>query len=248
MDSSKVGTAWNADFSSLSRIFAPYAALAQEFSAHAAWPEIDTYNALARRSALTNAVGVPLTFVESAPKPSRRKRNAPPAPPYEQTIFERAEVPTRRHSWHDFFNMLVWNLVPRSKAALNERQCLVARGKTRTREQDRLAIFDEGGMIVAEPRGILPDGLESNGIATSPWSVVVGHAVHESVIMGNRDIRLMALVIVKEPGFFTRPLVEQIAEADTDVARFIGAGAFAPDAAPRADGAFFSHALLRDLG
>lgn len=239
------GHGWNAGFPDLSRIFAPFATLDHGFGRLAAWPGLAEFNALARRRDLRNAAGLPLTFVQAAPKRRRARRplDAAAMPSYEQQILSRGEVPTRRESWHDFFNMLVWNLLPRAKAALNERQVAQADGsKERTREQDRLAMFDEGGAIAVVPPGRLPDGRDANQPAPPPWLVVAGHAVYEAVVKENDDIRLLTCFLAKEPAFFAKTLAEQLAEVDADVAQAIRAGAFAFDGPTR-----FAGILLKDL-
>lgn len=236
---------WNAGFHDLSRIFAPLASLQHGLESCAQWPELADFNALARDRTLTNAAGMPLSFVESAPKRRRRRKSeAPPALSYEEQIFHHAKVPTRRHSWHDFFNMLVWVLLPQTKAALNERQVSEARGsKTRTREQDRLAMFDEGGAIAVVPHGILPAGLASNVLtATPPWLVVAGHAVYESVVTEERGIRLLTLVLTKSPAFFAQSFAAQRHEVDAEAAAAIRSGSFALDG-----GAPLTGVLLKDL-
>src|SRR5262245_61513973 len=105
----KVATRWASDFQDHSRIFAPFATLRHGFEESSDWPDLSAYNALARRRQVANARGMPLTFVAQELKPGRRRRRTAPKPvPYEQVIYERAEVPTRPASWHDFFNMLAW--------------------------------------------------------------------------------------------------------------------------------------------
>ncbi|MBS0570910.1 MAG: DUF3025 domain-containing protein, partial [Proteobacteria bacterium] len=71
---------------------------------------------------------------------------------YEQRIFERGEIATREHNWHDLLNALVWLRYPKLKRALNARQVgEIARmgAKQRSRAQQALTHFDESGVIVA---------------------------------------------------------------------------------------------------
>jgi len=94
------------------------------------------------------------------------------APGYEARIVLAGEVPTRVASWHDFLNALVWASFPRAKRALTARLhgFAAARGRgNRSREEDFLALFDEGGVVIQ-------GGAE----------IVFGHALFEHWIRGER--------------------------------------------------------------
>jgi hypothetical protein len=168
------GGSWRADFAELSPIFSPLATLAAAFRDFDHWPTHADYDRLAQSN------GLSLRFVPSAPKGRRKQKKTAAAPmPYEEHVFRRREVPTRAASWHDFFNMLVWNLFPETKAALNERQILGREpGVVRTREQDRLAMFDEGGVVL---------------FGDDP--VVFGHAIYENAITGGSSCNALPLAV-----------------------------------------------------
>jgi len=70
---------------------------------------------------------------------------------YEQRIAERGDIATREGNWHDLLNALIWLRHGALKQALNRRQIAeIARmgTKQRSRPQDALTQFDEGGVIV----------------------------------------------------------------------------------------------------
>jgi hypothetical protein len=100
----------------------------------------------------------PLRFVPAPPRARRRGQPIDLATLYEGRIVLAGEVPTREGDWHDLFNALAFCAFPRAKWALHARQyriyaSRVAPGATRlpgarTREQDALALFDEGGIVV----------------------------------------------------------------------------------------------------
>ena len=79
--------------------------------------------------------------------------------------------------WHDFLNALVWATFPRAKLALHRRQHAaierwIPPGATqlpnaRTREQDALALVDEGGVLLCEDR-----------------TFFFGHALFEGLVFG----------------------------------------------------------------
>jgi hypothetical protein len=123
---------------------------------------------------------------------------------YEGRIVEAHEVPTRPDDWHDLFNALAFCAFPRAKWALHERQYRIYAGRlspsatrlpgARTREQDALALFDEGGLLVSvqpEARALVPDdpdeldralsALVQRGLA---WAVPFGHALYEHLVAG----------------------------------------------------------------
>ena len=75
---------------------------------------------------------------------------------YEERI-RLGRLSTRERNWHDLFNALVWLRWPRTKRALNLRQCedIASIGKRqRTRGQCALTHFDEAGAVVlcSDPR------------------------------------------------------------------------------------------------
>jgi hypothetical protein len=70
--------------------------------------------------------------------------------PYERRVFESSAL-TVRPDWHDLFNVLVWCVFPRAKAALNRRH-VIEMGhelpRKRGRARDALTQFDEDGVVV----------------------------------------------------------------------------------------------------
>jgi hypothetical protein len=129
---------------------------------------------------------------------------------YEGRVFDRGEVPSRPRCWHDFFNMLCWATFPRTKAALNRRQravltrlgldTLARLPNARTREQDALALLDEGGCAVVT-EAPLGDALAQGAWHTiaravgdgTAQVVVLGHAVYEHLVTGNTLVRALPI-------------------------------------------------------
>lgn len=121
----------------------------------------------------------PLRFVPSPKKPRRRKErvSVDAASSYDGSIALRREVPTRDADLHDHCNFLAWLLFPRSKRAIHERQyrakeAWIPSGAARlpgarTREQDALTLFDEGGVVTL------------GASATPRVRIVFGHALLE---------------------------------------------------------------------
>jgi hypothetical protein len=150
--------------------FAPLQGALEPFRNHRDWPSLDDWNA-----AFPNVVskgGARIRFVAQPPK--RRQRNLEDL--YDERIFVRGEVPSRERGWHDFFNMLVWATFPAIKVAINARQRAALRARVtpdmtklpgaRTREQDALAMLDEGGVMLVDGR-----------------QVILGHAIYEHLVL-----------------------------------------------------------------
>jgi len=110
---------------------------------------------------------------------------------YEVRIAARREVPTRPGNLHDLCNALAWAAFPASKWALT---CLVAAAQrsrvpsgarrlpgSRTPAHDRLALIDEGGVLVAGAAdGDAPEALASGRAR----ALVFGHALVEHALTG----------------------------------------------------------------
>jgi hypothetical protein len=70
---------------------------------------------------------------------------------YEQIIFEEDVIPTRKHSWHDFFNGLVWLQFPQTKTYLNHLHIseINSHGlKPRSKVRNHITHFDECGVVL----------------------------------------------------------------------------------------------------
>lgn len=144
------------------------------------WPNLDELTAAAAEAGARTATGHRLRFVDAPPRRRRRMAgDTRTGPDYELRVYNFGEVQTRLRNWHDFFNALAWLIFPHTKAALNRRQVegwdptLI-----RTREQDRLAMFDEGGVILVGDNVLL-----------------FGHALMESLVLGINRVRGMAFMI-----------------------------------------------------
>jgi hypothetical protein len=136
------------------------------------WPPVSSYR---------RAFGARPPAVEFTPAKGRpRRRVLRPVERYDASIVNRRVVPTRPRHWHDLFNALVWATFPLAKTALHARQharicARLARadGRTtlRSREEDALAMIDEGGVLtLAGPGG--------------PRRLLFGHALYEGLVLG----------------------------------------------------------------
>lgn len=70
---------------------------------------------------------------------------------YEQVIFEDHAIPTRRESWHDFFNGIIWLQFPQTKTYLNRLHIseINTHGlDPRTKARNHITHFDECGIVL----------------------------------------------------------------------------------------------------
>ena len=232
---------WDPTVWTTSWLFWPVRHAARRFEAHAGWPALAEYDGVV-------APFAPMRFVAAPPRRRRRGRGAPSLElQYDARIHQRGEVPCRRASWHDFFNALVWTAFPRAKAALHARQyrTVAARGRdergfpaARTREQDALALLDEGGALVlcadAAADSLCAElGATGAGASALPQLVaagqatvaVFGHALYEHMARGDATARAAAFVVAaatvpREPARRLRLLDAALAAAIDDPASF----------------------------
>jgi Protein of unknown function (DUF3025) len=133
---------------------------------------------------------------------------------YEVRIASRREVPTRADNAHDLLNALAWAAFPASKWALTCRLAEAQRARlaerpwrmpgSRTRGHDRLALLDEGGILIAcgaaAPSPTSEAALAAALAAGQTRALVFGHALLEHALAGRLDVWGAALCFrVDEP-------------------------------------------------
>ena len=139
-------------------------------------------------------------------------RFVPPSnadPYYEIHVFETGHVHTRSDNRHDLFNALAWLTFPKTKARINAMHAVEIprerqdNGGRRGRLRDMLAIFDEGGAIVACGTDV------AELVRRARWSelflerhsdlriMVIGHAVLEQALAPHP--RITCKVIFADP-------------------------------------------------
>ncbi len=211
---------------------APFAPLAEAIARLPAdrWPGHADLDALA--AGITTQDGQALRFV------------APAGPgdgelPYELRIAASGAVPTRPRNWHDLFNALAWVAFPRTKARINARHAalLTERGEAETRrrgpERDALALFDEGGVIVAcdDPALLaLIAGREWKELFWRRRAEVIarmrffafGHALHEKMLEPYVGIVAKTVFVRVDRVFLRMAPPAQRAVVDARVATHLG--------------------------
>lgn len=224
----------------------PLTAAAEHFAHHEDWPLFADFNAAYR--ALTADQGVAeLSFGANVRKQDKRVAGRIVLSAlYDARISLAHEVPTRERDWHDLLNMLCFSTFPRSKLALHSRQyaCLAQRitdndsrlPNRRSREQDALTLFDEGGVVlVADEAAALqlaaaePLGREALSLALCGARrlrvVPFGHALFEHEIEGIRCPGGATLVLTvpslwAEQASFLREVDQALVQRISDPACF----------------------------
>ncbi|HVY25927.1 MAG TPA: DUF3025 domain-containing protein [Polyangiaceae bacterium] len=168
------------------------------------WPEPAQYDELA--SAVPQAPGVTLPrFVVENRQALQR------AGGYENHVATLSAVPTRPHSWHDFFNMSVWGHFPRLRWALNALHVDDAAGPADPRNrrapaQNLAATLDETGMLVASTSRSLLEELRALRFKVVFWErrtellattrfYLVGHGLLESLLTPHPRLAARSLLL-----------------------------------------------------
>jgi hypothetical protein len=185
-----------------------------------AWPSVAEID-----RALAPLAGVRFVAGDKARPRRRRERPIDPAELYEIRVAERREVPTRADCAHDLLNALAWAAFPAAKWALATRLADAQRARLaddawrlpgrRTRAHDRLALLDEGGILIAAGS---PDAC----------GLVFGHALVEHALAGRLDVWGAAIALPVDP---SRPGL--CARLDAALADALADGAFLATPWPR---------------
>lgn len=116
---------------------------------------------------------------------------------YEQKVYEAGLVNTRENNWHDFFNYIVWQKFPKTKATINQLQYQDFQtqqfAKKRTPRQNFLTQFDESGVIILSDNDELISLLRHHQWRELFWDkrellqeqmqfIVFGHAIYEKLL------------------------------------------------------------------
>lgn len=197
----KSGQLWDPRCLERSALLGELRALAEPLLRGADWPSLEACGAFVEAERRQRAPELaPVRFA-----PSRARRRSQPidiAELYDGRIALHGEVPCLGTSYHDLLNVLVWAAFPRTKRALHARQYRALEAwlppaaarlpNRRTREQDALALFDEGGSVLVVPRG---GALELQ----SARILLFGHAVMEHLCFETSGLSSAALVVEVEP-------------------------------------------------
>lgn len=206
------GQIWDLDRLTPQPALEPFEPLLAELARFREFPDMEALGRWVEATREAHAPELePLRFVELQPRSRRARRGVVELSAlYDARITCLREVPCLSQSYHDLFNALMFKAFPRAKRALHARQYNALTGwieagaeqlpGRRTREQDALTLFDEGGSVVLCPsylqdefaRGVrLP--LAEAGAASR--IVLFGHALFEHLTEGRVGLRSSARVL-----------------------------------------------------
>ena len=190
-----------------------------------AFPDVPTLDARLL-APLRDVSGHAFEHVLELQQPTPKRRDSKKQPPkgvaslYDLRITDARRIPTRERSWHDVMNAIVFAAFPSTKTALHARQAgelsrhFATNGKlpnARSRLQDVLALFDEGGVVlfgdgasVARAHPALLEGGEVLGAMVKERrlrAVVFGHAILEHAILGAPLPRAAPVLVEDDDAF-----------------------------------------------
>lgn len=209
---------WDASVWTRFPALASTAAAASGFAHHTDFPTCLELSALVR--SYRSAGGAGLSFERQ----TKKKRVTSLAQAYDARIFHEGAIPTREGSWHDLFNALTWVSFPTAKRWVNARQYAAlaevfgARGtmpRSRTREQDALAMLDEGALLLVTTKAsesALRGALFANDqprvhaliAGGEVLTLVFGHALAEHTVSSESMVRGLPVVLPVAAGSFER--------------------------------------------
>lgn len=198
------------------------------------WPSVVQLGDVLTARGVRNARGLRVRTELQAPR--TRARGAAEAlrcrdALYDARIDGEGVLPTRSRSYHDLFNALVWATFPRAKAAISARQHAIWERtlpptftrlpSARTREQDALAMLDEGGLLLATPpeaarevAALVSAGdllaLEARAREGALVGLVFGHAVHEHFVSSDAPVRAATVVLPLQPPLWEPSIVARV--------------------------------------
>ncbi|MBC3764485.1 DUF3025 domain-containing protein [Neptunicella marina] len=160
---------------------------------------------------------------------------------YEQIIFQQHQIPTRIHSWHDWFNACIWLAFPQSKSLINQQHIedIDQFGlNPRTKRRNHLTHLDECGVLIVHSDSNIPDLLREHQWHQAFWqqrkqwgtqisALVYGHANLEMLLNPFIGLTGKWVEIKVEADFWQLETEQQQHITDSLLAEKLKANAFA---------------------
>lgn len=231
---------WTPDFVSRSPIFLPLSPWAEKFSQFEdAWPALNDYQALldALATPIVTLTGKALKIVQQDGKPGHFSEH------YAPRIYLTGEIQTRTENWHDFFQFLTWFMFPKTKAVINSIHIPAAQSRIesdsdlgrRSRIENMLSLFDEGGAVILCSDESLLQLIRDFQWKTLFWQrrgelaeklklVTFGHALFEKGLSPYIGMTANCILLHVEPGLISASNQTQLAWIDEQLADTFAAG------------------------
>ena len=219
---------WVVNFIDDSPVFFPFDHLKDTLRCFSDWPCWADLNALTANNPqkMFTQSGMPIRFVpQIAGKPQNQEQQ------YESRIYSTGNIPTRECNWHDFFNALVWQIFPATKALLNQihyqalQQEWLRNARERCALRDAATLFDESGVIVVSDRPSLLQLLKDfawrelfwqqrESVRNSMRFFVFGHGLYEKALKPYTGMTGKGLFFEVDAAFFAASVPQQLSRID----------------------------------
>ncbi|MFO7592432.1 MAG: DUF3025 domain-containing protein [Pseudomonadota bacterium] len=230
---------WRPDFYQRSALFAPLVPLVERFAESAEWPTLDDLQRLLdeRETPLRTRHGAALKIVPQEGRPDHFSRH------YAPRIYLSGEIQTRRHNWHDFFQLLSWFLFPRTKAVINAIHIPLAKKRLekgvdigrRTPVENMLSLFDEGGAVLVAGDLSLLELVREFKWKELFWQrrdelkeqfdcVVFGHAMYEKALAPYLGMTANTILLEGDGNYFAGDRESRLAWIDERLAAIFESG------------------------
>ncbi|MBY0498752.1 MAG: DUF3025 domain-containing protein [Nitrosomonas sp.] len=225
---------WDPNFMDLSPIFEPFAYLRKDFSNMQYWPEPNELNKLCSMSnqQIYTRSGKSILFIPQVIVKHHHGQS------YESRIFLTGQVQTRTNNWHDFFNALVWKILPRAKSALNQLHYqaqlseLAIKAENRCKLRDAVTLFDESGVIIISSHELLIRLIKGfkwkelfwrqrTTVLSSMRFFVFGHGIYEKALNPFIGMTGKAIIFKVKEDFFLQDLFNQLHSVDLMLEQFL---------------------------
>ena len=232
---------WHPDFGHRSPMYEPLQPLLAYFERFPAgqWPELADFQQFLAQwpEPIETLTGQPLKVVAQAGKPGCFEEH------YAPRIYLTGEIQTRRHNWHDFFQLLTWFMFPRTKAVINSIHIPAARRRLaeggelgrRTAVENMLSLFDEGGAVIVSSDDSLLQLIRDFQWKELFWArraelgeklhcVTFGHAMYEKGLMPYVGMTANTVLLRADAEYFGWPVRRQWRWLDEQLAAIFTEG------------------------
>ncbi|WP_455208623.1 DUF3025 domain-containing protein [Kaarinaea lacus] len=221
---------WDPGFLASHPLFWPLLPFAQSFvQAHDQWPSLNEYQQFLELGTgrICSGNGKYLRFVAQGDKPQRLEEG------YEPRIYLQGEIQTRLHNWHDFFQVLVWRMFPKTKTAVNELHYGAIKKRLendpechqRSALENALTQFDECGAVILSSEPELLRLIKNFEWQTLFWQhrnkihqqlkcIVFGHALYEKALNPYIGLTAHSILVPVTPQFLTQSIDQLVAATD----------------------------------
>jgi hypothetical protein len=215
--------AWDCQFHTKSSFFNPFIKSLEFTKNKSIWPEI---NALAQALSTKKIQTKSGKLLQPYNQDDISLLESPID--YENLIYDKGLILTRPQNWHDFFNALIWLNFPATKGLLNEwhyEENKVKKEQVRSALQNKIAHFDECGMIILSDRPELFELIKEhqwskffcenkNMVKKHIRCIVFGHSILERLLNPYIGLTSKSLCFEASEDVMQSNIIDQVKYAD----------------------------------